>query len=55
MIEHDWLEIHYPDYTLIEQSLIADGGKHYDVMPIKTANGEEKKIYFDISDFFGKF
>jgi hypothetical protein len=53
--EYKWLKANYPGYSLISQSLVYNEGKPYDVMDIKTASGEEKKIYFDISNFFGKF
>ncbi len=53
--EYKWLREHYPGYTLIKQSLKHKDGKSYDVMNIKTKEGEEKNIYFDITNFFGKF
>ena len=53
--EYKWLREHYPGYTLIEQSLQHKDQKSYDVMHIKTKEGDEKHIYFDITKFFGKF
>lgn len=53
--EYDWLRANYPGYSLIKQSLINVEGKPYDKMDIKTADGVKKTIYFDISNFFGKF
>jgi hypothetical protein len=53
--EYAWLKSHYPGYRLIKQSLVTHEGKPYDVMNIKTAGGEKKDVYFDISAFFGKF
>ena len=53
--EYDWLREHYPGYKLVSQSLSSKDGKHYDVMKIKTASGEDKTVYFDISNFFGKW
>ncbi|HET6990920.1 MAG TPA: hypothetical protein VFJ43_06325 [Bacteroidia bacterium] len=53
--EYVWLKANYPGYSLIKQSLIEEGGKPYDKMEIKTAEGDKKTIYFDISHFFGKF
>ena len=29
--------------------------KNYDIMEIKLSNGTHKKVYFDITSFFGKF
>jgi len=37
------------------QSLVFKNNKPYDILSIKTADGTEKKIYFDISNYFGKF
>jgi hypothetical protein len=53
--EYVWLKVNYPGYTLIKQSLVNAEGKPYDKMDIKTADGEKKTVYFDISHFFGKF
>jgi len=53
--EYEWLKVNYPGYSLIRQSLKENSKKMYDVMQIKTANGTEKEIYFDINSFFGKF
>ena len=52
--EYAWLKEHYPGYSLIKQSLVYNEGKPYDVMEIKTSGGK-KKIYFDISNYFGKW
>jgi hypothetical protein len=43
------------DWKLIKQSLIHHGGKHYDLMEIQLADGAKKQLYFDITEFFGKF
>ena len=51
--EYKWLREHYPGYKLKKQELDHSGGKPYDLMYIKTSSGEEKIIYFDISNFFG--
>jgi hypothetical protein len=53
--EYDWLKKNYPGYKLIKQSLNNHDSKPYDIMSIKTKDGEKKLIYFDISNFFGKF
>ena len=53
--EYKWLREHYPGYTMIRQSLQNKDNKPYDVLSIKTKDGENKDIYFDISNFFGKF
>ena len=53
--EYKWLREKYPGYKLIEQSLSNEGKKHYDILKIQTKEGEEKSIYFDITNFFGKW
>ncbi len=53
--EYEWLKKNYPGYTMISQSLSGKGNKKYDILRIKTKEGEEKSIYFDITQFFGKF
>ncbi|HXL58224.1 MAG TPA: hypothetical protein VN958_18310, partial [Chitinophagaceae bacterium] len=53
--EYEWLRQNYPGYILNKQSLNYSKHKPYDIIDIKTADGVEKKIYFDISGFFGKF
>lgn len=53
--EYVWLRQNYPGYKLVQQSLAFEKEKPYDIMDIKTADGEKKSIYFDISKFYGKF
>jgi hypothetical protein len=53
--EYQWLRTNYPGYKSTGQSLNEHKGKNYDIIKIKTADGLEKSIYFDISNFFGKF
>ena len=53
--EYKWLRAHYPGYSSKGQSLQNNNKKPYDVITIVTADGSEKKVYFDISNFFGKF
>ncbi len=53
--EYRWLEDNYPGYKMIQQSLNFHNKKPYDILKIKTANGKTKEIYFDISNFYGKF
>ncbi len=52
--EYDWLRAKYPGHTFMQQSTNTVGRKMYDVMVIKTKEGEEKTFYFDITNFFGK-
>ncbi len=53
--EYSWLAENYPGYKFKAQSLQFKDGKLYDVITIITKEGEEKKIYFDISKFFGRW
>ena len=53
--EYKWLSENYPGYTLKSQSLDGKEKRHYDIMQIKTKDGDEKSIYFDITNFFGKW
>jgi len=53
--EYKWLREHYPGYKSKGQSLMNHDKKPYDVLSIVTADGTDKKVYFDISNYFGKF
>ena len=53
--EYKWLAKNYPGYTFISQSLSYHNKKPYDILSIKTSDGEKKDVYFDISNFYGKF
>ncbi|PKP19124.1 MAG: hypothetical protein CVU05_12060 [Bacteroidetes bacterium HGW-Bacteroidetes-21] len=53
--EYAWIKKNYPGYKTIQQALKKDNNKYYDIIDIKTAQGEKKSIYFDITNFFGKF
>ena len=53
--EYEWVRTNYPGSQVTGQALISSGGKHYDVLTLVTQAGETKKVYFDITSFFGKF
>lgn len=54
--EYLWLAAHFPGYQRGQQGLIqGQGGKSYDVLDFTTADGAKRTIYFDITDYFGKF
>jgi hypothetical protein len=42
-------------YEIKSQSLLKINEKHYDLIEILLSNKTEKKVFFDISDFFGKY
>ena len=52
--EYKWLRENYPGHKVQGQSLNNKGGKSYDIITITTAEGQTTKVYFDISQFFGK-
>ncbi|SRR6266542_2662937 len=52
--EYAWLRQNYPGSRLVRQALNFNKEKPYDILTILSAEGVEKKIYFDISKFYGK-
>jgi hypothetical protein len=53
--EYAWLKKNYPGYSSEGQALVMDKAGHpFDIIHIKTADGQKKDVYFDISKFFGK-
>lgn len=53
--EYAWIRANYPGSAVLGQSLLVHKRKPYDRINIKTSDGREMSIYFDISDFYGKF
>jgi hypothetical protein len=57
--EYQWVEKHFGrrnvSWKLASQALVPGGDRFYDLLHIRLADGTEKKLYFDITDFFGKF
>lgn len=43
------------DWTLDRQVLLQVEGRPYDEMRIHLADGTRRVVYFDLSDFFGRF
>ncbi len=52
--EYAWLKKNYPGYKTKSQSLVSYDKKPFDIITIGTQAGDELKVYFDISNFFGK-
>jgi len=52
--EYDYLNLHYPEWELDEQTLIADQDRQYDIMSIILPDGSKKEIWFDITSFYGR-
>jgi len=53
--EYEWIKNNYPNSKPVSQSSTKYNGRYYDVIKIKTSDGQEKSIYFDINNFYGKF
>ncbi|MBI1831492.1 MAG: hypothetical protein HYR84_08585 [Planctomycetes bacterium] len=52
--EYNWIRDNLPGFKPQMQALQFIDDKPYDVLTVRSAGGEEKTIYFDISSFFGK-
>jgi hypothetical protein len=52
--EYDWVRMTYPNSQVTQQALVTKDRKRYDVLTVSTSSGEVKKIYFDVSSFYGK-
>jgi len=52
-LEYLWLAATYPDDSLQLQSLVMQGGRAYDVMDLQSTDGGTRRVYFDITPFFG--
>lgn len=46
--EYSWLQNHYPDCKIIKQKVTYNNNIPYDVINIRTSNGEELLVYFNI-------
>jgi hypothetical protein len=53
--EHSYLSHHFPGSAVIRQAALHQAGKVYDRLEIKTSANATAVVYFDITDFFGKF
>ena len=52
--EYLWIDRIYKGADILSQVFAEDGGKTYDIVTIKTKEGAEKQLYFDISKFYKK-
>ncbi|HEY7374370.1 MAG TPA: hypothetical protein VIF57_19560 [Polyangia bacterium] len=52
--EYAWLRRRYPGHKVTGQSLGDCQQRAADIMSIRTADGREVEVHFDIGDFFGK-
>jgi len=53
--EYAWIRDKYPGSKVGGQALMNHNNKPYDVIHITTSDGTKTDVYFDISNFFGKF
>ena len=53
--EHTWIHDHMPGSTIQGQALIVGSGRKYDRMQVMAADGTAHILYFDISQYFGKY
>jgi hypothetical protein len=51
--EAGWLAEHYPGWRKVRQALLRREGRRYDRITIESPSGEQRSIYFDITDAFG--
>ena len=52
--EYKWLSNNYPGYELIRRTPVERSSRRYDIIRIKTKQGQVKDIYFDSTRFWGK-
>jgi len=52
-VEYKWLKQNYSGYSILDEKISFFDNKPFDIFTIKTREGEEKNIYFNISAFFG--
>lgn len=52
--EYLWIDRTHDGANILSQVVAEDGGKTYDIVTIKTKDGTEKQLYFDISKFYKK-
>ena len=51
--EYEWLDIKFPGFQLIEQSVQHFKGRTFDVLDVELPAGSSAKVFFDITDFCG--
>jgi len=52
--EYQYIREVCPECRFLEQALVFNKKKPYDILKFKNSNGEEVSYYFDISSFYGK-
>ena len=52
--EHKWVQTHFPGWHWDMQGVINHDGRVFDIINISRGS-EQREIYFDISNWFGKW
>ncbi len=52
--EYIWVRQEHPDWELKQQQTVSIQGRKYDVMAFTTPAGEDRTLYFDITEFITK-
>ena len=55
--EYKYLDLLLPDvsHTVRSQALLEDAGRSFDRLDVELAGGKSMTVFFDITDYFGKF
>ena len=55
--EYKYLDLLLPDvsHTVRSQALLEDAGRSFDRLDVELASGKSMTVFFDITDYFGKF
>ena len=53
--EYAYLAKHYPGYRRGKQTLGSHENRQFDILEFTKADGKKLTIFFDITEFFGKF
>lgn len=57
--EYDYIQSLYgvrrKDWNLIKQMLQFNNSRSYDILEIELSSGDKKTLYFDITNFYGKY
>jgi hypothetical protein len=49
-----WLDTHFPDATKTGQQFLALDDRRIDALDLKTADGKDVHVYFDVTEFLSK-
>ena len=53
--EYQYIRSHFPGATVGNQRLVSQGTRVFDLLELVTADHQKRTIFFDITDFFGKY